>query len=402
MPAPRPVSRPARAWRRHARSQSSVAARPVLDRARTYLSAAALASQRAGASVGALFALRRACVRVGAAVLILVCGVAPAVVPASTAVAQQSSGVAWEKWQHQVGVVDVGARVDGTLVAMIAGHLSTVSPTTGAAAAFAQGPGGFSADPNAEPYFVVTPKLDRGPNRCGWSADDMYVLDLSSSPPGVARVDPSGQSTYFATLAGVDTLGGITLDTVGQFDYQLLVTGTHGGTQTTLFAVNCDGTSSVITSSAPLVEGGPAVAPASFGQFAGDLIASDENSGQVWAIDPTGSAFVVIVPPLPVGGDTGLESEGFVPSGFISSSTAYAYLADRGTADNPFPGTDSLLRLSAAELASAGVQDGDLLDAAEGGGTTVAIRCQTTCSVVATLQGTTIGHIEGHIAFTPQ
>jgi hypothetical protein len=312
---------------------------------------------------------------------------------ASPALAQQPPQVAWEKWQHQVGIVDVGARSDGTLVAMIAGHLFTISPQTGAASPFSN----FSADPNAEPYFVVTPALDRGPNRCAWTADDTFVLELGSAPPGIDRVDPSGQSARFATFPGVDIVGGITLDTTGNFDHQLLVTGTHDGNQTTVFAVDCDAHVSVITTSAPLVEGGPAVAPPSFGQFAGDLIASDEDSGQVWAIDPTGSAYLVIVPALPSGGDTGLESEGFVPSGFISSSNAFAYLADRGTADNPFPGTDSILRLSAAALASAGVQDGDLLDSAEGGGTTVAIRCESTCSIVATIQGTTVGHIEGHI-----
>ena len=322
--------------------------------------------------------------------------------PIPSAAQQQPGGIAWQRWQRQVGIVDLGARTDGTLVAMVAGRLFTVSPSTGAPVPYAQGPGGFSADPNAEPYFVVTPTLDRGPSRCGWSADDTFALELGASPPGLARVDPSGQSTYFATLAGVDTLGGITLDTIGQFDYRLLVTGTHDGNQTTVFAVNCDGTSTVITNSAPLVEGGPAVAPMSFGQFAGDLVASDENSGQVWAIDPSGSAFLVIVPPLPSGGDTGLESEGFVPAGFIAAGSGFAYLSDRGTPDNPFPGTDSLLRLSAPMLAAAGVQDGDLLDAAEGGGTTVAIRCETTCSVAATIQGTTIGHIEGHIAFTSQ
>jgi hypothetical protein len=314
---------------------------------------------------------------------------------AGAAGAQQS--VAWERWQHQVGIVDLGARPDGALMAMVAGQLFTVSPSTGAATAFAQGSNGFSADPNAESYFVVTPAVDRGINRCAWTAGDTYILDLTV-PPGIARVDASGDSQRFATFSDVDTLGGITLDTTGDFDTRLLVTGTHNGNQSTVFGVDCDGQTSVVTSSAPLVEGGIAVAPSTFGQFAGDLIASDENSGQVWAIDPTGSTFLVVVSGLPSGGDTGVESEGFVPPGFIGGN-GYAYLSDRGTPDNPFPGTDSILRLSAATLASAGVQDGDLLDAAEGGGTTVAVRCAATCSVVATIQGTAVGHIEGKIAF---
>lgn len=308
---------------------------------------------------------------------------------------------AWEQWQHQVGVVDVGVRGDGTLLTMVNGHLMTVDAATGAAAPFATGPNGFSADPAAEAYFVVAPDQPSDNAACSWHADDIYVLDLTS-PPGIARVDSSGQATRFATLDGVDTLGGITMDTVGGFGYRLLVTGTHDSNQTTVFGVDCNGTPANVTTSAPLAEGGIAVAPPTFGHFAGDLIVSDENSGQVWAIESSGRASLVTVPSLPTGGDTGVESEGFVPPGFIGGDgSPFAYLADRGTPDNPFPGTDSLLRISASALASAGVQDGDLLVATEGNGTTVAIRCADTCSSFSVAQGTNGGHIEGHLTLAP-
>ena len=310
--------------------------------------------------------------------------------------------VAWEQWQHQVGIVEMGVRGDGTLIAMIAGHLSVVAPGTGAATSFASGRGGFSADPNAEPYFVVTRSLSLGTasNQCSWTADDLYILDLTS-PPGIARVDSAGQTSRFATLTGVDTLGGIALDTTGQFDGRLLVTGTHDDSQTTVFAIDCQGVIARVTDSAPQVEGGIVVAPPTFGQFAGDLIAPDENSGQVWAIDPNGKASLVVISGLPSGGDTGVESEGFVPPGFMAGG-GFAYVADRGTPNNPFPGTDSILRISATALASAGIEDGDLLVATEGNGTTIAIRCAETCSVLPAAQGTNGGHIEGHIAFAPQ
>ncbi|MBV9599455.1 MAG: hypothetical protein JOZ87_21665 [Chloroflexi bacterium] len=308
---------------------------------------------------------------------------------------------AWEQWQHQVGIVDVGARRDGTLVSMVAGHLVTIAPDTGAATPFADGQGGFSADPTVEAYFVVAVNQAVDNASCGWRADDVYILDLTS-PPGIARVDATGQSSRFATVTGVDTLGGIALDTVGAFGHRLLVTGTHDGNQTAVFAIDCNGTPTVLTTSAPLVEGGISVAPPTFGHFGGDLIASDENSGQVWAIDASGDALLVGVPNLPTGGDTGVESEGFVPPGFISSSkSGYAYLSDRGTPDNPFPGTDSLLRISSTALASAGVQDGDLLVATEGNGTTVAIRCADTCQSFTVAQGTQGGHIEGHLLVVP-
>jgi hypothetical protein len=311
--------------------------------------------------------------------------------------AAAQSTPAWEQWQHQVGIVDVGLRSDGALITMVAGHLMTVEPSTGGAAPFAGGQGGFSADPGAEAYFVVAGDQAVENTTCRWRADDLYILDLTS-PPGIARVDTSGQSSRFVTLSGVDTLGGIAMDTAGKFGHQLLVTGTHNGNQTTLFSVDCNGTPTTVTTSAPVVEGGITVAPSTFGHFAGDLIASDENSGQVWAVDPGGGASVVVAPNLATGGDTGVESEGFVPPGFIGSSApAFAYLADRGTPDNPFPGTDSLLRISNGELAAAGVQDGDLLVATEGNGTTVAIRCADTCQAFSVAQGTPGGHIEGHI-----
>jgi hypothetical protein len=304
---------------------------------------------------------------------------------------------AWEQWQHVPGVVDVGARADGTLVLMAAGRLYLLSASS-ALTPFATGPDGFSGDPNAEPYFVVAQALSVDSAGCTWNADDLLILDLTS-PPGIARVDAAGHASRLASLSGVDTLGGIALDTTGSFAHRLLVTGTHGGNQTTVFAVDCQGGSATLTTSAPQVEGGITVAPASFGQFAGDLIAPDENTGQVWAIGPDGSVALVAIPNLPAGGDTGVESVGFVPPG--SGARGFGYLADRGTPNNPFPGTDSLLRISADALAAAGVQEGDLLVSSEGNGTTVGIRCADTCGVFSAAQGTNGGHIEGHLLIIP-
>jgi hypothetical protein len=309
--------------------------------------------------------------------------------PSSGALAQQ---LAWEQWLHVPGIVDLGARADGSLVAMAAGRLLLVA-ADGTPTPFAVGPDGFSGSPDAEPYFVVAPALGVDTAGCAWSADDLFVLDLGS-PPGLVRVDPAGHATHFATLAGADMLGGIALDTVGSFGHRLLASGTRGD-HSVVFAVDCQGTASTITDSAPPMEGGLAVAPTTFGQFAGDLIAPDENSGQVWAIDPAGRVAVVAMPNLPTGGDTGVESLGFVPPGF--SSAGVAYLSDRGTPDNPFPGTDSILRLRSASLAAASVQEGDLLISTEGGGTTVAVHCAATCTVTQVAQGTPGGHIEGHL-----
>jgi hypothetical protein len=313
---------------------------------------------------------------------------------AGTASADQA---AWDQWQHVTNIVDLGVRADGTLVAMAAGRLSTVS-RDGQVTPFAAGPDGYTGvTPDAESYFVIVPALSVDPAGCSFSADDLFVLDLTS-PPGVARVDPQGRATRFVTLPQVETLGGIAIDTTGLFGHRLLVTGSHNNL-TTVFAIDCNGSSTTLTDAAPPLEGGVAVAPSTFGQFAGALIAPDENSGRLWAIDPAGQATVVSMPNLPTGGDTGVESVGFVPPGF--SAGGFAYLADRGTANNPFPGTDSVLRLSASALGLAGVQDGDLLVSTEGNGTTVAIRCGATCTVIQAASGTNGGHIEGHIVFVP-
>ena len=310
----------------------------------------------------------------------------------SIAGAQQA---AWEQWQHVVGVVDVASRSDGSLVAMANGRLYLIAPN-GPPTPFAAGPDGFSGDPSAEPYFVAAPALAVAGAGCAWTVDDLYILDLGN-PLGIVRVDGSGRATHFASLSSVDTLGGIAFDTTGRFDHRLLVTGTHDGNQTTVFSVDCAGSTATVTTTAPQVEGGLAVAPATFGSAAGALIAPDENTGRVYAIDSSGAVTLVANSGLPSGGDTGVESAGFMPPGFVSTNGGYAYLADRGTPNNPFPGTDSLLRLSATALAAAGVQEGDLLVSTEGGGTTIAVRCQDVCSVLQVATGTNGGHIEGHI-----
>jgi hypothetical protein len=155
----------------------------------------------------------------------------------------------------------------------------------------------------------------------------------------------------------------------------------------------------VLTKTAPVVEGGLAVAPSSFGAFGGDLIAPDELSGVIWAIAPDGSASQVADSGLPKGGDIGVESVAFVPSGFTSRGGS-VYYSDRGTAGNPHAGTDHVLRLSSADLAAAGVRDGDMLGATEGGASMIDVRCSTTCQVTPVVSTPTTAHGEGHIAFT--
>ena len=57
---------------------------------------------------------------------------------------------AWEQWLHLTGVADVGARSDGSLVAMAAGHFFVVS-RGGVVTSFSTGPDGYTGvTPDAE------------------------------------------------------------------------------------------------------------------------------------------------------------------------------------------------------------------------------------------------------------
>src|SRR5207245_522477 len=123
--------------------------------------------------------------------------------------------------------------------------------------------------------------------------------------------------------------------------------------------VACAGPTQGITSVAPTLEGGIAVAPTNFGPFGGYLIAPDELSGVIWAISPQGNASKVVDSGLPKGGDIGVESVGFMPPGF--GKGGYLYYSDRKTPGNPHPGTDSVLRMSSADLMVAGVEEGDMV-----------------------------------------
>ena len=159
-------------------------------------------------------------------------------------------------------------------------------------------------------------------------------------------------------------------------------------------AIDCRGQVTHITDAGPVVEGGIAVAPAGFGTHGGDLVAPDELSGNLYAIRPDGSSSVLARSGLPGGGDIGVEGVGFAPPGFAAGGAAY--FADRSTAGNPHPGTDSLLRLDGKSLSGAGVHEGDLLAATEGGAAMVAVHCGQGCQVTQIVAGDT-AHGEGHL-----
>jgi hypothetical protein len=206
-------------------------------------------------------------------------------------------------------------------------------------------------------------------------------------------ISAQGRARRFASLPSGQALSGIAFDGTGRFGYRLLVTAEAHG-QTTVYGIGCDGRVARVAAGAPPMEGGIVVAPATFGKFAGDLIAPNETSGRVYAVSPSGQVTLLAESGLPAGGDIGVESAGFVPPG----ATA-AYLADRLSPGNRHPGDDAILRLSKTALDRAGILAGDLLVGSEGGALTIDVRCAARCTVRYVATGPAIAHAEGHIAF---
>jgi hypothetical protein len=303
----------------------------------------------------------------------------------------------WVQFLRVPGVVDLsGARRDGSLTVTAAGQLFLLKPL-GTLLSFARGPGGYATDPGAEAYLALAHRRRVPGAHCAFRSDDVYALQVT--PPGVIVVDKSGQARSFAALPASTFPNGIAFDDVGSFGRRLLVTaGVEGATN--VYAIDCRGRVRTVVKGAPRVEGGIAVAPRSFGRYAGQLIAPDEVGGNIVAIDARGRASTVVVSGLATGGDIGVESAGFVPPRFDAGGAAF--LADRGTPGNPHPGTDSVLMLAGEALIGAGVRPGDLLVATEGGADTIAVRCRRTCTVRRIADGPAVAHAEGHIVLVRQ
>jgi hypothetical protein len=286
-----------------------------------------------------------------------------------------------------------GPRADGSFVVAAGGQLSILG-ADGSLLPFARGSGGYSTL-GAEPYIALSQNVAVDGAGCSFSQDTLFAIEAGAQP-GVIRVDAQGVATRVADLPVGLLVDGIAFDTVGRFGHRLLVTQLGAGA-TTVYSLDCNGTLGTISAAGPVAEGGIVVAPASFGQFGGDLIVPDELSGRIYAIDPAGRSTTIATSGLPAGSDVGVESMGFVPAGFEQGS---AYLADRFVGAGAHPGTDSILRLAGSDLASAGVRPGDLLVATEGGAHTIAVRCEETCTVRHIADGPAVTHAEGHIVFT--
>ena len=302
----------------------------------------------------------------------------------------------WATFRHLAGVVDLaGPRSDGSFTVAAAGRLFILS-RAGVLRPFARGPGGYSTTIGPEPYIALAGHGRAAGTRCSFSSGMIFALQPGRHP-GVIGIGADGRARRFANLPATANPTGITFDSTGRFGHRLLVTA-RDHAATTVLAIDCAGRIRTITDHAPAMEGGIAVAPASFGRYGGDLVAPNETSGRVFAISPDGAVATLAVSGLPHGGDIGVESAGFVPPWFGAGGAAY--LADRYSQGNRHPGTNSILRLPGSALIKAGVRPGDLLVATEGGARTIAVRCASSCTVRYIAAGPAISHAEGHIVFT--
>ena len=320
------------------------------------------------------------------AALLLVFGLLAAqATPTTQPVAPQ-----WQRWLPLPGVVDVvGPRPDGQLVAAAAGKLFLIDPHHAVASPF----GTYSTDPGPESYIAMAPGLDVAGAGCRFEAGEVYALELGRAPQAIVRVTVDGAASRWVETPPVDLLTGIAFDATGRFGNQLLVAGRRGN-RTTLFSLDCQGRLKTLTDSAPLVEGGMAVAPQMFGDHGGDLIAADENSGDLVFIRYDGTSGVLIHPDLPTGPDIGVESLGFIPPGFIGRG-GDAYVSDRRSPGSPTEGTDAIWLLTADQFSQVAIDENDLVVVTETGKTTI-VRCRATCRTFPF--GDAAGaHIEGHV-----
>jgi hypothetical protein len=308
---------------------------------------------------------------------------------AAGSTAESQAEARWRPLKHLPGIVDVvGPRADGRLVSSTRRGLFLLD-RGGAMKRFARA----YLPEGGEPYLAIARNRRVPGAGCSFGRDDVYVIALTATP-SIARVDRLGRGSRFADLPSGAFPSGIAFDTVGRFAKRLLVTVLFGDSLT-LYAFDCRGRATAVLQGGPRVEGGIAVAPRTFGRFAGRLIVPDEVSGRLLAIDSRGQTEVLTDYQFPAGGDVGPESVGFVPPSFGARSTAY--LADLGAPGSPTPGSDALLTARGRELVRAGVRPGDLLVATEAGALTFAVRCRQRCTVRKIGHGPAATHAEGHV-----
>ena len=195
----------------------------------------------------------------------------------------------WQPFVRDRGVLDLSSPLPGSAAIRVAarGRLQTLSGRQ--LRPFSPG---YAASPGLESYIALSSGQSVAGAGCRFPPDALYALRLTQDH-GITVIGQSGHVRRFAALHSAGLEDGITFDLIGRFGHRLLVTTYAKKVGTTVSTIDCRGRVRVLTRHAPRVEGGIAVAPSSFGPYAGDLIAPNELTGNIYAISPTGHASLI-------------------------------------------------------------------------------------------------------------
>jgi hypothetical protein len=135
--------------------------------------------------------------------------------------------------------------------------------------------------------------------KAGFPAGYLYV----NFDPSIYQIDPTGNTvTVFSTPPGSNRIAFVAFDTVGSWGYALLALDDNG----LLWSISSDGSAKVLSNfssfASPLSSQrgglkpeGIAVAPQSFGAFAGYLFITLEGAGKILAISPSDTSKMTVL-----------------------------------------------------------------------------------------------------------
>ena len=170
-------------------------------------------------------------------------------------------------------VVGVAATQTDLLVTEYCTQAVDTVDCSGKVSLFAMLPGDAGC---TEKYLTIAPAQSAN---AGFTPRDVFVTQ------GALVYKISGGSvTWFANIPGATTdHTGITFDHVGTFGYNMIVTTEGGG----VWKLDGSGNPTQIADVGTMIEG-PAVVPANFGPYGGQILVGAENEGQVHAIAANG------------------------------------------------------------------------------------------------------------------
>jgi hypothetical protein len=177
-----------------------------------------------------------------------------------------------------------------------------------------------------ERYMALAPLLSASATPAPFTPRDLFVTDGNK----IWNVTP-GNATLFAVVPGCGTdHTGITFDHVGTFGYNMIVTCDTGN----VWKIDGNGASTFVATAGAELEG-PAVVPAAFGPFGGQIWAGDEVNGGVVAISNTGTVTHSVVHFL------GVEAVNVIPTTpclFCSGGAAFQSVTNYATLYEYLPG----------------------------------------------------------------